>query len=284
MRCANAALLVSAVLAAAPVSAQPAAPAPPSCPAGQEPVGAACKPLCPPGSLRTVLGGCDRNTWKLVIPPGLPKTGPVDVLVHLHGTPAIAERELLRAKKTVALVAVHIGERSSTYGQAFQHPDTLQGLLDAARARLGAVTPGKLFLSSFSAGYGGIRRVLQSGRYRVAWLHLADSLHADFDAQKKPLAEQMAPFVAFARSGKPMWVAHSSVPTFGYASTTQTADALLEALGAKREPATGVNARGMALRSRADAGELHVRGYSGATGAHHMQHLSNLGEYWAKLP
>jgi hypothetical protein len=206
-----------------------------------------------------------------------------DLLVHFHGAAKVVEREFARAKKNALLVTVNAKGLSAAYARAMEEPEALQKVIDEALAKAGNLKPGRLFVSSFSAGYGAVRRVLLQGKHEIAWLHLADSLHAGY-AEKKPQPDQMAPFVAYAKSGKPLWLTHSAVVPGTYASTTETADALIEAVGAKREKADEKNARGMKLVSKADQGEFHVRGYEGDTGEAHLEHLRNLGEYFATLP
>jgi hypothetical protein len=225
----------------------------------------------------------DLTLGKLFVPAHF-KAGPtVDLLVHFHGSAAVVEREFARAGKNTALVTIHVGAGSSVYVKAMSDPAALQAVIDEACSKIAGAKPGRLYLSSFSAGYGAIREILKSKRYDVAWLLLADSLHAGYE-ERRPRADQMEPFVAYARSGKPMWVTHSAIVPGDYASTTETADALLGAVEARRERADEKNARGMRLTSKADRGELHVRGYEGADGPAHLEHLQNLGEYFARMP
>lgn len=208
---------------------------------------------------------------------------PADVLVHFHGSARVVEREFVRSGRGGLLVTVHLGAGSAVYERAFADPEALGRLVDEALRRAGAARRGKLCLSSFSAGYGAIRAILAGGREEVDGIVLADSLHAGY-ADGRPRQDQMAPFVRFARSGKPVWITHSAIVPGTYASTRETADALIAAVGARREPASGTNARGMRLESKADHGAFQVRGYAGAAAADHLNHLHQLGEALAQLP
>jgi GH25 family lysozyme M1 (1,4-beta-N-acetylmuramidase) len=219
------------------------------------------------------------------LPPGFKPLGKVDVLVHFHHGQQlpVLQRELERAKKNIVLIAVDIGGRSTVYTGAFQSGEELQGVLSAALAEMPGAVLGRLFLSSFSAGYGAVRQILRSERYPVEFLHLADSLYADF-VGGQVAAGEMAPFVRHLKSGRPLWLTHSAVPTAGYASTTQTADYLLATAGATRQATSTTNGLGMVMTSLADKDDFHVRGYSGTMFPHHFNHLQNIGEYWGRIP
>ena len=225
----------------------------------------------------------DLKLGRLFVPEHFRAAEKVDVLAHFHGSAKVVEREFARAKKNAVLVTVNAKGLSAAYAHIVEDPDALQGVLDEALSKIANAKPGRLYVSSFSAGYGAVRRILLQGKHEIAWLHLADSLHAGYE-EKKPQPDQVAPFIAYAKSGKPMWITHSAVVPGTYASTTETADALIEAVGAKREKADEKNARGMRLVSKADRGEFHVRGYEGDSGEAHLEQLRNLGEYFATLP
>ena len=225
----------------------------------------------------------DLKAGKLFLPESFKRGDAADLLVHFHGLPRVVEREFARAGKNAALVTVNAGTGSAVYAKAMQEAGALDALLDEALSKIPGAKRGRVFLSSFSAGYGAVREILKHGKVEVSWIHLADSLHAGYE-EGKPRADQMAPFVAYAKSGKPLWITHSAIVPGDYASTTETADALLAALGAVRAKADEKNPRGMRLSSTSDKGEVHVRGYEGTTAPAHVEHLQNLGEYFSKLP
>src|SRR5690606_537585 len=95
---------------------------------------------------------------------------------------------------------------------------------------------GKLILTSFSAGYAGIREILKTpANYeRIDGVLLADSLHSNTGDPTR--ATQMQHFLQFAREArdekKIFLLTHSSIATSGYESTTQTADYLVSGLPA----------------------------------------------------
>lgn len=196
-------------------------------------------------------------------------------VVHFHGSTKLVEEQMKKAK--VKGKAIHLGSGSKVYSDAMKDPAAFQKIFEEAGK------PKKLYLSSFSAGYGAIREILKHGKWEIAGVLLADSLHAGY-VNKKPDPDQMKPFVDFAKSGKLLYLTHSEIVPGTYASTTETADAILEAIGAKREKASGKNALGMTLLTKAEKDRVHVRGYAGTTGDDHMKHLQNLSELFEQIP
>ncbi|NOX90141.1 MAG: T9SS type A sorting domain-containing protein, partial [Calditrichaeota bacterium] len=131
-------------------------------------------------------------------------------------------------------------------------------------------------VTSFSAGYAGVREILKTEEYyeQIAALHLADGLHSS--SYQPTMDEQMKNFVRFARDAtkkkKIMRLTHSSITTSGYASTTETANYLLSHLNLSRS-AVNENDRIGTLYSRCDSGYFHLRGYRGTTAEAHLKHL-----------
>jgi hypothetical protein len=115
---------------------------------------------------------------------------------------------------------------------------------------------------------------------------LADGLHASIDPtnrfERHVSVDHMAPFTAFADeavAGKKLFaITHSEIPT-PYASTTETANFLLEQEGVARVRTNGAPLRpGMALKSRGDSGAFHVLHYAGGDEQAHCDHLHAFGE------
>jgi hypothetical protein len=175
-------------------------------------------------------------------------------------------------------------------------------LLQEASARVAELTgrPAawtSIALSSFSAGYGAVRSILgQPENFRrVDTVILADSLHASYagDAAAARTADlavdtsSLAPFFAFAREAaagrKRLWITHSEVYPGTYASTTETADAVLRHLAVPRHRVLKNGPAGMQQLSEAAAGNFHLAGYAGNSAPDHIDHLYGLGEIYGKL-
>ena len=172
---------------------------------------------------------------------------------------------------------------------------------DARAADAGAQLIGRrpawssVTLTSWSAGYGAIRTILgQPGAAdRVGAVILLDSLHASYVIDGDPAAprskdpavevEDLGAFTrlaAEAAAGRTrFWVTHSEVYPGTYASTTDTANALVASLGLTRRPILKHGPLGMQQLSEARRGDFHVLGFAGNSAPDHVDHLYALGEW-----
>jgi hypothetical protein len=264
------------------------------CAGGPAPAQPAAPPMPEPPAGRRFDLACYKG--EIFVPEGFKPAGEaVDLHAHFHGTWKRVEPAFVEAKRPGVLVTVSIGAGSKVYEAPFREKDSFQKVLaevlevlDREKIVPGAKR-GRLTMSAFSAGFGAVREILRrEDEYAaVEALVLADTLHAGYDAAKKPDPVDMAPFVRYAKDAaagkKELWVTHSAVVPPGYASTTETADALIEAAGVKREKTEEKNALGMALSSKADKRRFHVRGYDGRLGPDHMMHLYNLAEFFRQV-
>jgi hypothetical protein len=228
--------------------------------------------------------------------------GVVDVVFHLHGAPSVVEPALTAAGWTAVLVEFNRQGLSNVYTRPFSDRALFPRLLDAALAgvkRLGLADEpraGRVVVSSFSAGFGGVRELLKvPGHFaRIDGLILADSLYCGYQGdaagaggEKRPDPALMDGFRRYAREAaagrKAMLVTHSAQVPGGYASTTETADDLIREVGGTSEPASVAWADGWTQTRRVRKGRLLVLGFSGAEGADHMQHLRQIGKVWRRF-
>ncbi len=233
---------------------------------------------------------------QLFVPAGYkPGADGSELILHLHGGTA-AEKALARSGRWAVLVSVVIPGLSSVYTERFKTPQTFARILDETRAKLKelGVAPEprvrRVIVSSFSAGFGGVREMLKDPATfaRIDALVMADSLYAGYagdPARRQIDPKLMEGFVRFAReaaAGRKWFVlSHCDLQPDGYASTKETADYLIAQLGGKREAASGPwPAEGLTLTSRFRQGHFEVYGFAGTTGADHMRHLHGL---WALL-
>ncbi len=208
--------------------------------------------------------------------------GSYTLVFHLHSASWAAEDEVYKARCNAVLCNIHLGALSSPYQSYFSDQSRFAAMLDTVSARLaasGVVRQPRLkllIITSFSAGYAGVREILKNPAYygRVAALTLADGLHCSEDPTLR--SGQMQDFVRFARDAaagqKVMVLTHSSIRTTGYWSTTQTAAYLVAALGAAVVPCSITDEIGMQY-SRCDTGYFHLSGYMGDTAQDHLKHL-----------
>jgi len=239
----------------------------------------------------------------LYVPPAFDAGKPFLLIVHFHGAPWLLEHHVRERQPQAVLVSAQIGSGSRVYADAFADPGRFSALLSEVSTKLAELTGkpvvwDKIVLTSFSAGYGAIRSIL--GRMddfrRVDAIVLADSLHASYTgdaaaarASDLPVDESsLEPFMRFAEEAaagrKQMWVSHSEVYPGTYASTTETADALLRRISVPRHPALQAGPLGMQQLSEAARAGFHLAGYAGNSAPDHMDHLYALGTLLAGLP
>ena len=122
---------------------------------------------------------------------------------------------------------------------------------------------------------------------------LLDSLHASYVIEGDPSAprskdpavnvsdlDAFTRFAADAAAGrKRFWVTHSEVYPGTYASTTDTANALLASLGLSRQPVLKHGPLGMQQLSEARRGDFPLLGFAGNSAADHVDHLYALGDW-----
>jgi len=241
----------------------------------------------------------DLTVGKLFLPDYFePHGSEVDLVVHFHGTSWVAEENLYRSRKNAVLVSVHLGTLSSPYRLYFQNQEAFQKILDTTLQVLndhGIVRNPEihfLCITSFSAGYGGVRELLKVAKYydMINAILLADGLHCNYaDSIAHTLDEnQMAGFLRFARDAaegrKIMIVTHSQIVPGNYASTTETANYLINGVGGSRVAVSDTNELGMHYTSRCDVKQFHVHSFTGETGKDHMDHLYGIYLFLREIP
>jgi hypothetical protein len=229
--------------------------------------------------------------WIHVRPMGqfiAPRTGALaadggfDLVVHFHGHRP-ARKELVRTGEDLVLLGVSLGP-GADYRKGFADETLLETLVAGTERALGAregrtAHVRRLALSSWSRGYDAIALSLARPiAARVDALVLLDSLHASRNQASKQA--QLAPFVEFARRAaggeKFMVVTHSAIETDGYASTTETAHTLIQALGGEPEPVFRRDPLGLELFEIYSQRDFHARGYAGNG---KLDHCAQFGAY-----
>src|SRR5262249_30308553 len=126
---------------------------------------------------------------RLFIPDGFKpgEDGAVDLTLHLHGAEAATEVNFIRARRPGVLVTVVLKGLSSVYTERFKEPKVFARILSETQAELAKRGFAKtrwrfVTVSSFSAGYGGVREMLKDDTTfaRIDAIVLADSLYAGY--------------------------------------------------------------------------------------------------------
>lgn len=294
------ALALAACLGGPAVLAQPAAPL----------------PVPPPMPPRAIAPGAeaqageqlvlnDRGTnFTLFLPRGytVPASGQAALTVHFHSAVWFGIQEHLRRGCTNPIVCFYPGEGSTVYRLPFEDRARFGRWLRLVEAELvqrGAPTNthiASVDLSSFSAGYGAVRELVQQPEYRALLRRvvLCDSLYGSLDPaaladQRRVVAREHVecwlPLAKEAARGEKDFVLTvSAIPTANYASSSECADALLAALDVPKRPVDPTaTATEYPLTHRADQGRFHVWYYGGTNGPAHLTHPRHLADVWTAL-
>jgi pimeloyl-ACP methyl ester carboxylesterase len=234
----------------------------------------------------------------LVLPEGFrPRGERADLMIHMHGGEPAVEKAQAESGWQGALLIFNRKGLSSVYTEPFRDPALLPRLLEKARKEIANAWPtespkiGRVFVSSFSAGFGGVRELLAVADHfsRIDGVILADSLYAGYQgeiAKRRIDPAKMVNFRRFAAEAaagrKTMIVTYSALIPDGYASTAETADDLIGHVGGR---ATSVDVDedwgdGWRLKRRCAKGRFLVLGFAGLGPDDHMRHLRQLGKIW----
>jgi hypothetical protein len=221
---------------------------------------------------------------------GVNQAGEFDVVFHFHGHDP-ARKEWVHAMSGVVLVGMTLGIGSGVYENTFRDPSAFDRLVKSVESAMAEHTgrPNahirRMALTSWSAGYGAVEEILRQPQHRarVDSVILLDGLHCDYANGGDGLVDlTLEPFVRFAHEAaegqKLMIVSHSSIIPPGYASTTETANFLINELGGRPRAARSraSDPMGLDLVSRYDQGGFHVRGYAGNA---ELDHCAQVGLY-----
>ena len=123
----------------------------------------------PPGT-KMVLEGILSKPVTVYMPPAANGVQELDLLIHFHGAPFVAMQAVHNLEKPMALAVVQQGSGSSVYAAPFVDVAVYPRLLKAIQDKLGVDRMGKIYFSSFSAGYGAIRELLKTYENKIGRL------------------------------------------------------------------------------------------------------------------
>lgn len=251
------------------------------------------------GTTRSFAGPAGKpvEVW---IPDEAQKHDAFDLVMHFHGAAWLPEQAIARQRNTVAAV-LNLGVGSGAYDRAFADPAVFDSLLAAVVREVSATTGhgmniARLTLVGYSAGHGAVRTILGVPRHfaRVDAVLLLDGMHTSYVPDGTVLEKggtldttNLAAFASFARAAvrgeKRFLVTHSEIFPGTFASTTETADWLLHALGLHRTPVLQWGPRGMQQLSDVKSGRFEVLGFAGNSAPDHIDQLHAMPEMLARL-
>jgi hypothetical protein len=223
------------------------------------------------------------------------------LLVHLFGASYVPMHAVASAPGRYVLAVVNLGGGSAAYERPLSDSAAWTNLVRRVRDETtsrsgGRVRLGRVIVSAFSAGYGGVRALLSNERTAETLdaVILLDGLHTSYVPERTVLAEggaldtaKLAPFLRFARRAvageASLLITHSEIFPGTFASTTETADWLIAAMGLSRTPVLAWGPGGMQQLSEVRRGRLTILGFAGNTGPDHIDHLHGLTEFLTQV-
>ncbi len=217
--------------------------------------------------------------------------GAYDLVVHFHGMSWLQEDNVERAQVNAVVVSVNLGVASDAYSNAFRAPGSFDALLAQTHraldrtGRAPGAHVGRIALSAWSAGFASVGAILkQPGMAdRIDAVLLADGPHTMYDASGhhiyEPGMEKWVRLAGAAMRGEKLFaLTHSSIPTVGFPSTTETIGELLRLASVEKEPHAAIGPRGMREIYECSVGDFHVAGYEGQTKKDHIDHIKGMSE------
>ena len=252
------------------------------------------------GVTRTFIGPLGKPV-EVFVPAAAAQADSADVVIHFLGAAWLPEQAVASLTRPSITAVVNLGAGSGIYDRAFTDPAAFDSLLanvaheasvaSGHRMRLSHVT-----LAGYSAGHGAVRAILREPRHfaRVDAVLLLDGMHTSYVPERTPLASggtldttNLVAFEQFARAAiqgeKRFLVTHSEIFPGTFASTTETADWLISALGLRRTPVLLWGPRGMQQLSEVRKGRFEVLGYAGNTAPDHVDQLHAMPEMMRRL-
>jgi len=253
-----------------------------------------------PGTTRSFSGPAGKPV-EVFVPDRVRERDQVDLVIHFHGVAWIPEQSVAELGDRTVTAVVNLGAGSGTYDRAFADPTAFDSLLNGVTREVSAAAGrveriGRLTLVGFSAGHGAVRAILREPRHfaRVDAVLLLDGMHTSYIPEGVVLANggamdttNLVAFTNFARAAmrgeKRFLVTHSEIFPGTFASTTETADWMLRALGLRRTPVLRWGPRGMQQLSEVHSGKLEVLGFAGNSAPDHVDQLQSMPELLARL-
>jgi hypothetical protein len=252
------------------------------------------------GMVRTFSGPAGKPV-EVFVPDQTRRRETFDLVIHFHGAAWIPEQAVAALDTRTVAATVNLGTGSGAYDRGFTDPAVFDSLLAAVTREVSAATGkparvGRITLVGFSAGHGAIRAILREPRHfeQVNAILLLDGMHTSYIPEGSLLATggtidttNLVAFANFARAAmhgeKRFLVTHSEIFPGTFASTTETADWLLHALGLQRKPVLRWGPRGMQQLSEVRAGQFELLGFAGNSAPDHIDQFHSEPELLARL-
>ncbi|XOV93817.1 MAG: hypothetical protein ACFHWX_03705 [Bacteroidota bacterium] len=239
---------------------------------------------------KMLLEGVLSKPVTIYVPEAAENGSIIDLLFHFHGTPNVPIQAVDQLGKPIILAFVNQGSGSSVYQQPFLDTAVFEQLIRKVVTVTGDKNINKIYCSSFSAGYGAIRELLKTNSDQIDGVLLIDGLHTDYIPEATPLAaggklntEKLEVFLNYAKlamqNKRKMLITHSEIFPGTYASTTETAEYLINACGLKRNPVLAWAPMGMQEIANTKSGQFQVRTFAGNSAPDHIDQFHGIVEF-----
>jgi hypothetical protein len=213
---------------------------------------------------------------------------PINIVIHFHGDTMIPDVAVKELRGNYAAVTMTLGAGSGVYDRSFTQPAAYDSLIASIqhtlddevkrRAKIGTIT-----LVGFSAGHGAIRAILRDSAHfqQIHAVLLLDGMHTSYVpegivVEKGGMLDStnLIALTNFARAAirgeKRFIVTHSEIFPGTFASTTETADWIIQKLGLKRASVLRWGPNGMQQLSSVKSGRFELLGFAGNAGPDHI--------------
>ena len=254
----------------------------------------------PAGTRRTFAGPLDKPV-QVFVPLGTNVDRPLHLAMHFHGAAFIPEIAVSRVGSPFVSATVNIAPGSGAYDRAFTDPAVYDSLLASIGREIAAALgkPARIdrvTLVGFSAGHGAIRAILRDARHfdAVHGVLLLDGLHTGYVPEATVIEKggsldttNLVAFTRYARAAmrgeKRFLITHSEIFPGTFASTTETSDYLIAALGLRRTPVLRWGPGGMQQLSEVRRGQFEIMGFAGNSGPDHIDQFHGMPEFLRRL-
>jgi hypothetical protein len=246
-----------------------------------------------PGIRATFNGPLDKPVH-VFIPEAAKRAKTVRLVLHFHGAAFIAEHAVAQAGNNYMAAVIQLGAGNGVYDVNFSEPAAFDSLVSTVRRTIAGelardVAIDRIILSGFSAGHGAIRAILRDSSHfnQVDAVLLLDGFHTSYEPSGTVVAKggtlnpvnlsEITRFAQAASAGdKRLVMTHSEIFPGTFASTTETANYVLEQLQLRRRPVLEWGPLGMQQTSEARRGRLLVIGFAGNSAPDHIDHFHGM--------
>ena len=231
----------------------------------------------------------DLELGTLFVPPRVKKTRSVSLLFFFHGGDWLPEVAVAQ-RRNMAVISVQAGQGSSTYANLFADPLRFPKLIADAEGKSG-LRFGEVDLGGWSAGCGALRQILKdpTSYQRVSRVLCIDGIHAGYvNGKPGPMesqidTENLQIWLQLGRDAiagkKRLIITHSEIFPGTFASTTETADYLLQEWGLRSRAVVKWGPMKTQTLSEVKRGRLLVIGFAGNSALDHVDELHSLPAY-----